>query len=501
MEMWTKLQNFAALCVLLVAFYRPAIGESAFPLNVAGDEEYILNDNYDVQAVNHDGQCVCRIDAPAPGLCSDNSQFQELKYLSHKVGNLSKIVNEMISGQFIQRFARMKQKFEEMQSTAGFIIHGYDLRNMRDEIDLLSNLMEAIAHNDTDAERVEDLHAQVQNLSTYIDSVKLLYSNEDSLKKELADLDSRLGSCKEQYAFHVTESSQSDLVPDFFHGAHNISVPVNCGKEKLSSISEPWTHRWMGTAAANNYGAWFKDPLPAPGSENKIYYVSNPTNQKSLYEYANYKDFISNRRRLVHTLTHAYGGTGFAVYNNSFYYSSYNSQVINRYDLTTKKTLARRTLTNAGKQNTYPYSVNQFTDIDLEVDEVGMWAVYSTAENQGAIVITQLDPVTLALKRTWNTDTSRLKKSVGNAFFICGVMYATSSHNTRDNNVFYAFDTNTSTEEYVSIPMSIKYQLMSQLSYNYREKVLFGYDYGHMISYPLKFASQPGAGSEIPVAD
>ncbi|XP_014670925.1 PREDICTED: myocilin-like [Priapulus caudatus] len=169
--------------------------------------------------------------------------------------------------------------------------------------------------------------------TSYAGAIKLL---------NLADLGSRLGYCKEQNAFHVTESSQSDLVPDFFHGAHNISVPVNCGKEKLSSISEPWTHRWMGTASATTYGAWFKDPLPAPDSENKIYFVSNPTNQKSLYEYANYTDFISNRRRLVHTLTNAYGGTGFAVYNNSFYYSGSNLHFSTRSNLRRSPGLVRK---------------------------------------------------------------------------------------------------------------------------------------------------------------
>ena len=51
-------------------------------------------------------------------------------------------------------------------------------------------------------------------------------------------------------------------------------------------------------------------------------------------------------------------------------------------------------LPDANYYDTSPYSIEKNTDIDLAVDEYGLWAIYATESNEGKIVISQLDPNT-----------------------------------------------------------------------------------------------------------
>lgn len=49
--------------------------------------------------------------------------------------------------------------------------------------------------------------------------------------------------------------------------------------------------------------------------------------------------------------------------------------------------MVQRSLSGAGYNNTFPYSWGGSSDIDLMADETGLWAVYTSIQNAGNIMV------------------------------------------------------------------------------------------------------------------
>ncbi|CAF90025.1 unnamed protein product, partial [Tetraodon nigroviridis] len=139
-----------------------------------------------------------------------------------------------------------------------------------------------------------------------------------------------------------------------------------------------------------------------------------------------------------------------------------------------------RQLDFAGYNNMYHYSWGGHSDIDLMVDERGLWAVYATNQNAGNIVLSQLNPSTLQIIRSWTTN--HPKRSAGEAFMICGTLYVTNGY-SGGTKVYYAYSTNSSTYEYIDIPLTNKYSHLSMLDYNPRDRALYAWNNGHQVLY------------------
>ena len=73
------------------------------------------------------------------------------------------------------------------------------------------------------------------------------------------------------------------------------------------------------------------------------------------------------------------------------------------YDLERRFESRTVELPDANYYDTSPYSIDRNTDIDLAVDESGLWAIYATENNNGQIVLSQLDPSSLKVLQTFNT--------------------------------------------------------------------------------------------------
>lgn len=234
-------------------------------------------------------------------------------------------------------------------------------------------------------------------------------------------------------------------------------------------------------------GAWYKDALPPTNADKKkVWYTVTQYHTpiqtgNYFYEYNNYSDFITVEHQKVHPEVF-FTGTGSVVYNGSFYFHDYDSY-LKRYDLKTKAVISRARLPYA---TDYSYSRGSRTYIDLNVDEKGMWAVYTTRKNHGYLTISKLDPVTLRVERTWTTN--RRKTTVSNVFFVCGTMYTMDTFDSRSpRKRQYAFDTSLEREFYPKIYVPSKYGGTYQLSYNPREKMIFAWDNGHLLTYPVRF--------------
>lgn len=176
--------------------------------------------------------------------------------------------------------------------------------------------------------------------------------------------------------------------------------------------------------------------------------------------------------------------TGATVYQGSLYYQKRRSRTLIRYDLASESVAARRDLPHAGFHGQFPYSWGGYTDIDLAVDEQGLWAVYSTNKAKGAIMISQLDPQSLEVKKSWETNIR--KNSVANSFIICGRLYTVASYTAPDTIINYVYDTEAGQGKAVSIPLKNKYRYNSMIDYNLAQRKLFAWDNYHMVSYDIR---------------
>ncbi|XP_062250863.1 myocilin [Platichthys flesus] len=259
----------------------------------------------------------------------------------------------------------------------------------------------------------------------------------------------------------------------------------NTGCGELVSVGEPVTHR-KADNIAGKYGVWMQDPeAVSPYGPNMVWRIDAiGTDVRQLFGYEDMEQLSKGFPSKVLLLPELVESTGATVYRGSLYYQRRRSRTIIRYDLASESTAARRDLPHAGFHGQYPYSWGGYTDIDLSVDEQGLWAVYSTSKAKGAIVISQLDPNTLEVKKSWETNIR--KTSVANSFIICGKMYTVSSYAAPTTVINYMYDTATSQGKTIVIPFRNKYHYNSMVDYNLAQRKLFAWDNFHIVSYDLR---------------
>ncbi|CAL9695676.1 unnamed protein product [Knipowitschia caucasica] len=262
---------------------------------------------------------------------------------------------------------------------------------------------------------------------------------------------------------------------------------TGCGD--LVSVAEPVTHR-KADSIAGKYGVWMQDPeATSPYGPNMVWRIDTVGSEiRQLFGYEDMEQLSKGFPSKVLLLPDPVEGTGATMYRGSLYYQRRRSRTLIRYDLSSESIAARRELPHAGFHGQFPYSWGGYTDIDLAVDEQGLWAIYSTSKARGAIVIAQLDPNSLEVRKTWETNIR--KNSVANAFMICGKLYTVSSYTSPDTTVNYVYDTGSSQGRTVSVPFKNKYRYNSMIDYNPVQKKLLAWDNFHIVSYELRLGQQ-----------
>uniref|UniRef100_A0A671YRK3 Adhesion G protein-coupled receptor L1 n=1 Tax=Sparus aurata TaxID=8175 RepID=A0A671YRK3_SPAAU len=241
--------------------------------------------------------------------------------------------------------------------------------------------------------------------------------------------------------------------------------------------------------AEHQAGAWCKDPLQ---SGDRLYVMPwTPYRTDMLYEYASWEDFKQNRATTTYKLPNRVDGTGFVVYDGAVFYNKERTRNIVKYDLRTRIKSGEAIITNANYHDTSPYRWGGKSDIDLAVDENGLWVIYATEANNGRLVVSQVNPYTLRFEGTW--ETSFDKRMASNAFMACGVLYAVRSVYQDDDSeaggdlVLYAYNTNHAREEPVNIPFPNPYQYISSVDYNPRDNQLYVWNNYNVLRYSLEF--------------
>ncbi|XP_009867923.1 PREDICTED: latrophilin-2-like, partial [Apaloderma vittatum] len=241
--------------------------------------------------------------------------------------------------------------------------------------------------------------------------------------------------------------------------------------------------------AEQKAGAWCKDPLQAA---DKIYFMPwTPYRTDTLIEYASLEDFQNGRQQTTYKLPNRVDGTGFVVYDGAVFFNKERTRNIVKFDLRTRIKSGEAIINYANYHDTSPYRWGGKTDIDLAVDENGLWVIYATEQNNGMIVISQLNPYTLRFEATWETTYD--KRAASNAFMICGVLYVVRSvyqdneSETGRNAIDYIYNTRLSRGEHVEIPFPNQYQYIAAVDYNPRDNQLYVWNNNFILRYSLEF--------------
>ncbi|XP_006003473.1 adhesion G protein-coupled receptor L2 isoform X2 [Latimeria chalumnae] len=250
--------------------------------------------------------------------------------------------------------------------------------------------------------------------------------------------------------------------------------------------------------AEQQAGAWCKDPLQAA---DKIYFMPwTPYRTDTLIEYASLEDFKNGRQTTTYKLPNRVDGTGFVVYDGAVFFNKERTRNIVKFDLRTRIKSGEAIINNANYHDTSPYRWGGKTDIDLAVDENGLWVIYATEQNNGMMVISQLNPYTLRFEATWETTYD--KRSASNAFMICGVLYVVRSvyedneSEMGKNAINYIYNTKITKGEYVDIPFPNQYQYIAAVDYNPRDNQLYVWNNYFTLRYSLEFG--PPDPAQVP---
>ncbi|XP_034438508.1 adhesion G protein-coupled receptor L2 isoform X9 [Hippoglossus hippoglossus] len=286
----------------------------------------------------------------------------------------------------------------------------------------------------------------------------------------------------------------SDVFPDPCPGTYKyLEVQYECVPYificpgTLKAVGEPS----FLFEAEQQAGAWCKDPLQAG---DKIYFMPwTPYRTDTLIEYSSLDDFQNARQTITYKLPHRVDGTGFVVYDGAVFFNKERTRNIVKFDLRTRIKSGEAIINNANYHDTSPYKWGGKTDIDLAVDENGLWVIYATEQNNGMMVISQLNPYTLRFEATW--DTAYDKRSASNAFMVCGVLYVVRS--TYEDNesevskslIDYIYNTKQNRGEYVDIHFPNQYQYIAAVDYNPRDNQLYVWNNFYILRYNLEFGS------------
>ncbi|XP_069018408.1 olfactomedin-4-like [Embiotoca jacksoni] len=277
--------------------------------------------------------------------------------------------------------------------------------------------------------------------------------------------------------------------------------PGNCPHGQFLNITGPRIYTAGEYPGSYKYGAWGRDPIPEAGKESWYWMVILTSGNK----YAHYVRLYSSLSSLIvgisapgnvqispsNPTTNTIQGPNVVLYGSGLYYNCYNMDAVCRFNLTTKSVttvkLPAGTRYNSKGNFCHLDECYPYTDVDLATDESGVWVIYTTSNDFGNLVISEvLEGEPPRLGRTWHT--SVYKQGVTNAFVACGVLYATRYVSKDVEQIFYSFDTATGKERFdVGIFMSKMSPNIYSLNYSPMDQMLHVYSDSFMVSYKVLF--------------
>ncbi|XP_030221560.1 olfactomedin [Gadus morhua] len=353
---------------------------------------------------------------------------------------------------------------------------GQELKKLEGDISLL--------HSQGESKETKTLSAEASQLR--IDVEKMYHFdiiNMKTIKEKLRYLKNRAESCRS--------------FPKDFHGKYSHCTT----KGLISNISSPVVTKISPFGKSLISGSWGKQAAQGSSRDRESYWVQPLVNANNwgntLRLYPSYEKFMASAGHRdvtfapTHTHKDANQGPNGVLYGDAFYYHCYHTADVCRYNLTSG-TVARVTLPgDVGFNNKFPYcyyDCRPYSDVDLEADETGVWAIYATMGSHGNLVVSRLEWDGAALNVTHTWETHVFKKAVSNAFVACGVLYATRYTDESKEEVFYAFDTGTGVEDHaLALPLEKVAKGAASVSYNPVDRQIYMYNDGYLLAYQAVF--------------
>ncbi|XP_063282240.1 myocilin [Pelobates fuscus] len=457
------------------------------------------------RANDRHGQCTYTFTVPSPreGSCSEpgevNTAIQDLRRensdlrqhtdsLQTRVTLLERVVNKMLGGEVSGHSTFAPQASENVHQELE------RLRREKDEWEGQRGSLE-MAYSDLLKEK-SSLEEEKQNLNERLEKVQgqcpkvaeVPRTRDQQVSPRQVSRWGADGVGYQELKSELTALPASRMIPEshsVLESSENKGIGGSCGE--LTWVGVPSTFR-KADSIAGKYGVWMKDPEPAsPFTRDTIWRINTVgADIRQVMEYENTDQLAKGYPAKVYVLPRSMESNGAVVYRGSLYYQRRKSRILVKYDFKTESVAVQKELPNAGYHGKFPYSWGGYTDIDLAVDEMGLWVIYSTENMKGSVVISQLDPTTLDVKQSW--ETSIRKQSVANAFMICGTLYTVGSYSSSSTTVNFAFDTQTGVQRQISVPFQNQYGYASMIDYNPNEKKIYGWDNFNMVAYDVRLS-------------
>ncbi|XP_040262292.1 olfactomedin-4-like [Bufo bufo] len=439
------------------------------------------------------GVCHCSVVLPDSTFPADRFEMLEMSNQNMTITveqQITKIHHyESTLNSYTERLANLTKRVEEME-TGGLSYTELEFELVKLEIREMETLILQLKSSmDGTNVLVEALYLEIRNISIMVSQLEVYDKNNVMvIRREIAALKKRLEDCEKN---QTTKPTPYPPVPPMYNGT--------CQHGSISGISKPFVVQLNYLGSSYRYGGWGRDSLA--GADQDVHWVAplstNARAMHTLRTYITYSDLLIYKYSLDRSFPNGnYGqGGGMIMFNKTIYFNCYNSRSICRYNQQTNKVELSVTLPNAAYNNQFSYSSSAYQDIDMAGDEEDLWAIYSTVENAGNIVISKIDPISLAVKQTWTT--GQYKPAVTNAFMVCGVLYATRAISTTQEEIFYMYDTKTEKEGYFSIPLEKPMDIVQSLSYNPNDHKLYMYNDGYLVNYALTFKNPQEDKTEI----
>ncbi|XP_038147289.1 olfactomedin-4 [Cyprinodon tularosa] len=424
-------------------------------------------------SVGSSGQCVCHVFLPDTTFPADRVEHMQ-QVSSDLILEVEIQIDKMVKyeGKMLIYLAQLKDLESRVNilgsSPDDYILLDFELLRveLREFEALVSQLKDSF---NSSSPLFDSLYTEIHNMTLIVNQLETYdKSNLEVIRHEFAKLQKKLEEC---------QKDQEIINPDI----------GNCNHTGILSLSNPLVVQLnYHLNSGYLYGGWGRDSKPIRGNENMYFYggYNSPGAVYDFYSYSNYDNLILRKASKHIDLPNDWLGVGnnYIVRSNAIYYQHNSPFSMTKYNLTSSA-YDYRVISSASTSFSYAYSSNQ--NLDFAADESGLWVMYASNQNMGKIVIAKIDEKSFGIEDEWRTDV--YKQTAGNAFMVCGVMYATRSVDISTEEIFYAYDTKTKQEKYLSITFKKFQEKYSNLDYNPYDQKLYMYNDGYYVSYNVKF--------------
>uniref|UniRef100_UPI00358EE2D4 olfactomedin-4-like n=1 Tax=Myxine glutinosa TaxID=7769 RepID=UPI00358EE2D4 len=439
--------------------------------------EVALLDSYAHGSYDAGGRCVCNVYLPNTTFPADKVEqlqivTQDLSQSVHQqVTKISRYEEMLLT--YTSQLQHLAKRVEDVESGQIYYTE-LEFQLLHSEIRDMEKLVVELSLEINNT-IIYSLSSELTNISIIVDSLEKHDKNNIlATRREVEALKKKLKACSEN---RINVSNSATFHP----------LPGSCNHGGLKDVSKPFMVKRNWRGSAYRFGAWGKDSNPVPGRENLYWVGTDNTNYFQTFRlYSSYQKLRTNRAPLSEKPLRTYKAQlNAVVLNNKLYFQQYNTHTLTIYDLTSNSYITRAQLPNVAYGNKFSYIDSAYSDIDLAVDENGLWAIYSTDQAMGRIVLSSLDNQTLAVTNTWNVPLYKPTASQG--FMVCGVLYLTRPITMHDEEIFFAYDTRTNTSKNMNIVLEKKMEGMRSLDYNPADHKLYMYNDGYLVTYDVIF--------------